>query len=61
MKSEKRILMFFILNLVFIVFEFIGRLIIISVALLNDSVHDIGDSFSIESQKRNPNKNEKKR
>ena len=47
MKSEKRILISFILNLVFTVFEFVGGLITNSVALLSDSVHDLGDSLSM--------------
>ncbi|MBN2540717.1 MAG: cation transporter [Bacilli bacterium] len=47
MKSEKRILLSFILNLLFTIFEFIGGLITNSIALLSDSVHDLGDSLSM--------------
>ena len=47
MKSEKRILISFILNLLFTIFEFIGGLITNSVALLSDSIHDLGDSLSM--------------
>lgn len=47
MKTEKRMFLSFILNLVFTVIEFIGGLITNSVALLSDSVHDLGDSISI--------------
>ncbi len=47
MKSERRILLSFILNLVFTVFEFIGGIITNSIALLSDSVHDLGDSLSM--------------
>lgn len=47
MKSEKNILIAFILNLIFSVFEFVGGSITGSVAIVSDSIHDIGDSFSI--------------
>ncbi len=47
MKSEKRMFLSFILNFVFTIIEFIGGLITNSVALLSDSVHDLGDSISI--------------
>lgn len=47
MKSEKNILIAFILNLAFSIFEFIGGTITNSVAIISDSVHDIGDSLSI--------------
>lgn len=47
MKSEKRILISFILNFIFTIFEFIGGLITNSVALLSDSIHDLGDSISM--------------
>jgi cobalt-zinc-cadmium efflux system protein len=47
MKSEKRMLVSFILNSIFTIFEFIGGLLTNSVALLSDAVHDIGDSISI--------------
>lgn len=47
MKSQKRILTAFVLNLVFAVFEFIGGAVTGSVAIISDSVHDLGDSLSI--------------
>lgn len=47
MKSEKNILIAFILNLGFSIFEFIGGTITNSVAIISDSVHDIGDAMSI--------------
>lgn len=47
MKSQKRILTAFVLNLIFAVFEFIGGAVTGSVAIISDSVHDLGDSLSI--------------
>ncbi len=47
MKTEKNILIAFILNFAFSVFEFIGGIITGSVAIISDSVHDIGDAASI--------------
>lgn len=47
MKTEKNILIAFILNLAFSVFEFIGGAITNSVAITSDAIHDIGDSLSI--------------
>ena len=47
MKTEKNILIAFILNLSFSIFEFIGGIFTGSVAILSDSVHDIGDAASI--------------
>ena len=47
MKVEKNILIAFILNLSFAVFEFFGGLFTNSVAILSDSVHDLGDALSI--------------
>ncbi len=47
MKSDKKILLAFVLNLLFSVFEFIGGVFTNSVAILSDSVHDIGDAASI--------------
>lgn len=47
MKSEKNILIAFILNLCFSVFEFIGGIFTGSVAIMSDAVHDIGDAASI--------------
>lgn len=47
MKTEKKILTAFILNLVFSVFEFFGGAFTHSVAILSDSIHDLGDAMSI--------------
>ncbi|MBQ3547438.1 MAG: cation transporter [Clostridia bacterium] len=47
MKSEKNILIAFILNLNFSVFEFFGGIFTNSVAIISDSIHDIGDAVSI--------------
>lgn len=47
MKSEKNILIAFLLNLAFSVFEFIGGISTNSVAIISDSIHDIGDAASI--------------
>ena len=47
MKTEKNILVAFILNLGFSIFEFFGGLFTNSVAILSDSIHDIGDALSI--------------
>ncbi|MBE7013393.1 MAG: cation transporter [Ruminococcaceae bacterium] len=47
MKSEKNILIAFILNLLFSVFEFVGGAFTGSVAIMSDAVHDIGDAASI--------------
>ncbi|NLC87852.1 MAG: cation transporter [Clostridiaceae bacterium] len=47
MKTEKNILIAFILNLGFSIFEFFGGIFTNSVAILSDSIHDIGDAISI--------------
>ena len=47
MKTEKNILFAFILNLSFSIFEFIGGIFTNSVAILSDSIHDMGDALSI--------------
>lgn len=47
MKSEKNILIAFILNLSFSIFEFFGGTITNSVAIISDSIHDMGDALSI--------------
>ncbi len=47
MKTEKNILIAFILNLVFSLFELIGGFFTGSVAIVSDSVHDLGDAVSI--------------
>lgn len=47
MKTERNILIAFILNLSFSIFEFIGGIFTGSVAITSDAVHDIGDATSI--------------
>lgn len=47
MKTEKKILIAFLLNLSFSVFEMMGGLLTGSVAILSDSLHDLGDAISI--------------
>ena len=64
MKVEKNILIAFFLNISFSIFEFFGGLITNSVAILSDSIHDLGDAISIgisyfmerKSKKRPDNK-----
>lgn len=47
MKTEKNILIAFLLNLSFAVFEFIGGVVTGSIAILSDLLHDTGDAISI--------------
>ena len=47
MKSDKNILIAFILNFLFSIFEFFGGIYTKSVAIISDSIHDIGDAASI--------------
>ncbi|MBQ3020877.1 MAG: cation transporter [Bacilli bacterium] len=47
MKTEKNILIAFILNILFAIFEFFGGLLTNSIAIISDSVHDIADALSI--------------
>lgn len=47
MKTEKNILLAFILNLAFSVFEFVGGIFTGSVAIVSDAIHDMGDAVSI--------------
>jgi len=47
MKTEKNILIAFILNFAFSIFELFGGLFTGSVAILSDAVHDVGDAASI--------------
>ncbi len=63
MKTEKNILIAFILNIAFSFFEGIGGLITGSIAILSDSLHDLGDAISIglsyfleKKSKRKPDK-----
>ena len=63
MKTDRNILVAFLLNLFFSIFEFIGGVFTNSVAILSDAVHDLGDSISIglsffleKKSKKKPNK-----
>ena len=47
MKSEKRILAAFMLNMFFSIFELVGGLFTNSVAIISDAFHDMGDALSI--------------
>lgn len=47
MKTQRNILIAFILNLTFSVFELFGGIFTGSVAIISDSVHDLGDAISI--------------
>ena len=47
MKSDKNILVAFLLNISFSVFELFGGFFTGSVAILSDSLHDFGDALSI--------------
>ena len=47
MKTERNILIAFILNLGFSILEFFGGIFTNSVAILSDSIHDMGDALSI--------------
>ena len=47
MKTERKIFITFILNLVFSVFEFVGGIFIGSIAIASDAVHDLGDATSV--------------
>ncbi len=64
MKTQNNILVAFILNLFFSLFELIGGLFTGSVAIVSDSVHDFGDAASIglsyfleRKSKKQPDKN----
>lgn len=47
MKTEKNILVAFILNISFSIFELIGGLFTNSVSIMSDAVHDLADAISI--------------
>lgn len=47
MKSEKNILIAFILNIGFSIFEFLGGTFTNSISIISDSIHDMGDALSI--------------
>ncbi len=47
MKTEKNILIAFILNISFSIIEFVGGIFTNSVAIISDAIHDLGDATSI--------------
>lgn len=47
MKTERNILIAFLLNLLFSAFELVGGILTGSVAILSDALHDLGDAMSI--------------
>ena len=47
MKTQKNILIAFLLNIAFSAFEFIGGVVTGSIAILSDALHDIGDATTI--------------
>ena len=47
MKTEKNILIAFILNALFSIFELIGGLFTNSISIISDAIHDFGDAISI--------------
>ena len=47
MKTERNILIAFLLNLSFSIFEFFGGIFTGSVAIISDAIHDIGDAIGI--------------
>lgn len=47
MKTEKNILIAFFLNLSFSIIEFLGGILTNSIAIMSDSIHDLGDAISI--------------
>jgi cobalt-zinc-cadmium efflux system protein len=47
MKGDKRILMAFILNVSFSIFELFGGVVTNSISIISDAVHDFGDAISI--------------
>lgn len=64
MKTEKNILLAFLLNLAFSVLEVAGGVFTGSVAIISDAMHDIGDAMSIglsyfleKKSKRQPDEN----
>lgn len=60
MKTERSILIAFLLNLFFSIFEIIGGLFTNSVSILSDAVHDLFDSLSIGVSYLLENKSKKK-
>lgn len=47
MKTEKNILVAFVLNISFSIFELIGGIFTNSISIMSDAVHDFGDALSI--------------
>ena len=47
MKAERSILIAFVLNLGFSIFEFIGGMLTGSIAIASDAIHDMGDAVGI--------------
>lgn len=47
MKTQSSILIAFILNLAFSVFELIGGMVTGSIAIISDAIHDMGDAVSL--------------
>ena len=47
MKTDKNILIAFLLNFFFSIFEFVGGILTNSISIISDSVHDFADSISI--------------
>ena len=47
MKTERNILIAFILNFAFSIFEFLGGIYTGSISIMSDAIHDIGDATSI--------------
>ena len=47
MKTERNILIAFILNALFSIFELIGGLFTNSISIISDAIHDFGDAISI--------------
>ena len=47
MKTYKKILVAFLLNISFSIFELIGGLLTNIISIISDSVHDFGDALSI--------------
>ena len=47
MNSEKNILIAFILNIVFSIFELLGGFFTNSISIMSDAIHDFGDALSI--------------
>ena len=47
MKTQRNMLLAFLLNLGFSIFEFVGGLLTGSVAILSDALHDLGDAAGI--------------